>query len=201
MVTTCSSRAELGFLLLDWKHLVILVLEQRLSLWLRLLSGRVIWTNMKSLKVCIRYYPAIQHRNGFVWISWRITSEFREEKNGLACPMDRPLPQEGSFHQVLTYLCIWFFFLSVICRLYYTLYLNIFRKSIPLFQNINVEKSSLLPLLISPPSVWANKIVQVKLFQMNFVTRGKNVITMFKENRHFPLIKNPVFHGRRRGGN
>lgn len=32
---------------------------------------------------------------------------------------------------------------------------------------------------------------------MSFVTRGKNVITMFKESRHFPLIKNLASHGGR----
>lgn len=40
IVTLCSSGAELGFLLLAWKHLVILVSERRLSVWHRLLSGR-----------------------------------------------------------------------------------------------------------------------------------------------------------------
>lgn len=29
---------------------------------------------------------------------------------------------------------------------------------------------------------------------MSFVAMGKKLITVFKVNRHFPLIKNPVFH-------
>lgn len=63
----------------------------------------------------------------------------------------------------------------------------------------NMSNNSHLPSHISPPhTLWGKKKkkkdIQVKLSQMSFVTRGKNVITFFKENRHFPLIKNPIFH-------
>lgn len=62
------------------------------------------------------------------------------------------------------------------------------------------RKSLPLALTYLPPphshSVWGEKKkkIQVQLSQMSFVARGKKLITVFKENRHFPLIKNLVFH-------